>query len=64
LTITVLDDEIPEDSERFTLRLLEPDNSAKLGTKTERTIIVNANDSPNGLFSLYAAGTRYYMFSA
>ncbi|XP_052793587.1 adhesion G-protein coupled receptor V1-like [Mya arenaria] len=58
LTLSVLDDEIPEDTERFTLRLLTPDNTAQLGTKTERTIIVNANDSPNGLFSLYAAGTR------
>ncbi|KAH3717902.1 hypothetical protein DPMN_060698 [Dreissena polymorpha] len=58
LTLTVLDDERPEDVERFTLRLLAPDNAAQLGTKTARTIFINSNDSPNGLFSLYAAGTR------
>ncbi|XP_053406314.1 adhesion G-protein coupled receptor V1-like [Mercenaria mercenaria] len=58
LTITVLDDNEPEDAERFTLRLLAPDGTAKLGTKTERTILINSNDSPNGLMSLYAASTK------
>ena len=60
LTLTVLDDEEPEDIERFTVRLLQPDNTAKLGTRTERRLIILSNDSPNGLISLYAAGTRYF----
>ncbi|KAK3601208.1 hypothetical protein CHS0354_004408 [Potamilus streckersoni] len=58
LTLQVLDDTIPEDAERFTLRLLDPGNSAKLGTPVQRTLVIEPNDSPNGLISLYAAGTR------
>ena len=63
LTLTVLNDGEPEDVERFTVRLLQPDNTAKLGNRTERTIIILQNDSPNGLLSLYAAGTRYFLIN-
>ncbi|KAL4228132.1 hypothetical protein ACF0H5_013567 [Mactra antiquata] len=58
LKLSVLDDETPEDTERFIIQLLQPDNTAQLGTKTEKTILITSNDSPNGLISLYAAGTR------
>ncbi|KAL3865787.1 hypothetical protein ACJMK2_043142 [Sinanodonta woodiana] len=58
LTLQVLDDTIPEDAERFTLQLLDPGTSAKLGTPVQRTLVIAPNDSPNGLISLYAAGTR------
>ena len=59
IELTALDDSEPEQVERFTVQLKNPDNSAVLGGYTQRLVLVNPNDSPNGLINLYFRGTRY-----
>ncbi|XP_060082724.1 adhesion G-protein coupled receptor V1-like [Ylistrum balloti] len=58
IELIALDDSEPEQLERFTVKLKEADNSAVLGRYLERMVIINPNDSPNGLMQLYIRGTR------
>jgi hypothetical protein len=48
----------PEQIERFTVNLLQPNNGGLLGQHVQKVIIVNPNDSPNGLIQIYARATR------
>ncbi|KAJ8304146.1 hypothetical protein KUTeg_017729 [Tegillarca granosa] len=57
IELKALDDNIPEQIERFTVRILSPDNEATLGNIQQKTVIINPNDSPNGLLQIYARGT-------
>lgn len=52
LELTALDDDFPEHDEIFTIQLLAPDNSAKLGTLTQKNVIIETNDSPAGLLQI------------
>ncbi|XP_061172919.1 adhesion G-protein coupled receptor V1-like [Saccostrea echinata] len=52
LELTALDDDLPEHDEIFTVHLLAPDNSAKLGVQIQKTVIITANDSPSGLLQI------------
>lgn len=52
LELTALDDDFPEHDEIFTIQLLAPDNLAKLGTLTQKNVIIEANDSPAGLLQI------------
>ncbi|XP_055956200.1 adhesion G-protein coupled receptor V1 [Patella vulgata] len=58
LEISVLDDDTPESEERFIVELLQPDNGATLGTSKQVTLIIQANDSPQGLFEIFVSSTR------
>ncbi|XP_069137444.1 adhesion G-protein coupled receptor V1-like isoform X2 [Argopecten irradians] len=58
IELMALDDSEPEQAERFTVRLKETDNGAVLGRYLQRMVIINPNDSPNGLIQLYIRGTR------
>lgn len=59
LELTALDDDLPEHDEIFTVRLLAPDNSAKLGTLAEKNVIIVTNDSPTGLMQISVRHTTY-----
>ncbi|XP_048257204.1 adhesion G-protein coupled receptor V1-like isoform X2 [Haliotis rufescens] len=58
LEIRAVDDNIPEDLERFTLTLQSPDNNAKLGSMIQKDITIEPNDSPQGLFEIFVSNTR------
>ncbi|VDI35962.1 G-protein coupled receptor 98 [Mytilus galloprovincialis] len=57
LELEAVDDSEPEQIERFTVRLLQPSNGGLLGQHTDKVVIINPNDSPNGLIQIYARGT-------
>ncbi|CAG2257626.1 ADGRV1 [Mytilus edulis] len=57
LELEAVDDSQPEQRERFTVRLLQPSNGGLLGQHTDKVVIINPNDSPNGLIQIYARGT-------
>ncbi|XP_041376199.1 adhesion G-protein coupled receptor V1-like [Gigantopelta aegis] len=57
LEITVVDDDIPEDIETFSIILRRP-VGCQLGQIKRRVITVGSSDSPNGMFEIFVANTR------
>ena len=49
VTVTILDDVIPEAEERFTIRLTDPTGGANLGTNSYIHVLIMANDYVAGV---------------
>ena len=48
-TIVVLQDESPEDTESFTVNLVNPRNGAEIGPQSSVTINILSNDNAHGI---------------
>ena len=53
ISVDVVDDSIPEQSEILTIRLVSFSGDAVLVTPTEATLQIAPSDNPNGLFQFY-----------
>ena len=51
VTVTILDDIIPEDDEQFTIQLTNPGGGASLGSFSYITVIILANDNVAGVLA-------------
>ena len=53
-------DALPEESEYFTVVLLDVSGDAVLVYPSQATVIISANDDPNGVLSLQTEGGLLY----
>ena len=51
ITLTILEDDIPEDDEELTIALSDPRGGATLGTQEAVTVVILANDIVAGQMS-------------
>ena len=52
LPVTIIDDNIPEFSETFTVTLNQVSGGGVLGTITQTNVIIDVSDDPNGAFGM------------
>ena len=49
VTVTILEDTLPEDDESFTVQLVNPGGGASVGSDDHITVIILANDNVAGV---------------
>jgi G-protein coupled receptor 98 len=54
VTVTILDDAIPEDDEQFTVQLMNPTGGASLASDSYISVVILANDYVAGIMAFNA----------
>ncbi|ELU13347.1 hypothetical protein CAPTEDRAFT_91039, partial [Capitella teleta] len=54
IAITILSDMLPEEEEVLLVQLINPQGDAVVAQPTQTSIVINANDDPNGVISIAA----------
>ena len=53
ITLVILDDNLPEFTEEFSIQLVAVEGGARLGTITSASVNILPSDDPNGAFGKY-----------